>query len=199
MEPTDQELAARIGRRDAEAFEVLCARYREPLLRHLANMVRDADAADDLLQEVLLRVWTHIGQWDGRGALKAWLFRSATNRALNYKRALSRRRQRPLEIPPDSASEEDDALMPAWMIDTGLPGPEAAYERAERYALFRRLVHELPASKREVLRLVYDAELEIREVAKRLGIPEGTVKSRLHYATRRLAQAWDELSAEEAG
>src|SRR5687767_2583288 len=77
-------------RRDGAAFETLTARYREPLLRHLVSMVRDGAAADDLLQEALLRVWTRADRWDGRGAVKAWLFRIATNLALNHLRTVRR-------------------------------------------------------------------------------------------------------------
>src|SRR5687767_6259630 len=84
--------------RDESAFETLAGRYREPLRRHIASIVRaDPLAADDLLQEVLLRVWTRADTWDGRGAVKAWLFRIATNLALNPLRTLRRRHERSLE------------------------------------------------------------------------------------------------------
>ena len=61
---------------------------------------------------------------------------------------------------------------------------------SDLHALLRRLLAELPDEKREVLRLIHGDELEIGEVARTLGIPPGTVKSRLHYATQRLARAW---------
>ena len=192
----EHELMARVRERDAVAFDALAARYRELVRRHLLRTVRDVDAAEDLTQEVFLRLWTHAGQWHGSGSLKAWLLRIAMNLALNYLRTLHRRRQQPLETEADATAEEDESPAPAWMIDVSSLGPEALLEQAERHLLVRRLVGDLPPEKREVLRLVHNAEMEIREVAEKLGIPEGTVKSRLHYATKRLAHEWKAIAHE---
>src|SRR5262245_48721990 len=177
-----------VRERDAGAFEELCTRYGEPLRRHLLRMLRDADAAEDLLQETLLRAWTHAGQWDGRGAPRAWLFRIATNLALNHVRALRRRRQQPLVVPSDATDPDEEPALPGWMVDTASLAPGEALELAEPHALLRRVVAGLAEEKREVLRLIHDAEMDIGEVAQTLGIPRGTVKSRLHYATQRLAR-----------
>ena len=198
MPATDQDLMAQIQAHNSGAFETLVARYQEMLLRHLLRTVRDKDAADDLLQEVFLRVWTHAEQWQGRGACKAWLFRIATNLALNHLRSAQRHRQQPLEVSTDVPGEEDESSIPAWMIDAASPDPDEALVHAERYELLQRLVGRLPTEKREVFRLVYEAEMEIREVARALDIPEGTVKSRLHYATKQVARQWkDQATAWE--
>jgi RNA polymerase sigma-70 factor (ECF subfamily) len=196
MTLSDQELMVQVRTGDANAFEALCDRYTPLLRRHLLRMLRDVDAAEDLLQETLLRVWTHAAQWDGRGTLRAWLFRVATNLALNYIRTIRRRRQQPLDIPPDLAEPDQESEVPGWMIDTVSLGPDALLELDERHALLRRLLAELPDGKREVLRLIHDDELEIGEVARTLGIPPGTVKSRLHYAMQRLARAWRDSEGE---
>src|SRR5918911_756040 len=95
----DRELLERIARRDACAFEVLFERHRETVRRRLGAIVRDEAAAEDLSQEVFLRVWTRAEQWDGRGAARAWLLRVATHLALNHLRSVRRRREEPLEIP----------------------------------------------------------------------------------------------------
>ena len=88
MTGSDRQLMSRIQQRDAEAFEEFFARHRGRLLRHLIRTVREKSAADDLLQEVFLRVWTRAGQWDGRGAPLGWLYRIATNLALNHVRSV---------------------------------------------------------------------------------------------------------------
>jgi RNA polymerase sigma-70 factor (ECF subfamily) len=199
MTLSDQELIAQVREHNVGAFEALCQRYSEPLRRHLLRMLRDAAAAEDLLQETLLRMWTHAAQWGGRGAPQAWLVRIATNLALNHIRALRRRPQQPLEVPPDSADPDEEPAIPGWMIDRASLGPGEALELAERLALLRQLVAGLPEEKREVLRLIHDAEMEIGEVAQTLGIPPGTVKSRLHYATRRLARQWHDAEGEDRG
>lgn len=193
---SDAELVARVCERDVGAFEALSERYRESIYRYVLATLHESGAAEDVTQEVFLRVWTHAEQWSGQGSFKAWLFRLATNLALNHLRALRRHRQQPLEAPVDPLDEDDESSVPAWMVDHSLPGPEVILEQGERSRLLQQLVDELPTEKRTVFRLVYDDEMATRQVAQTLGIPEGTVKSRLHYATRRLAQIWRDLQQE---
>jgi RNA polymerase sigma-70 factor (ECF subfamily) len=194
--PSDAELLARICEHDANAFEALSARYRESIYRHVLATLHESSATEDIVQEVFLRVWLHAQQWRGQGNVKAWLFRIATNLALNHLRALRRRQQQPLELPDDLLDENDESTVPAWMADHSLPGPDTLLEEYERRQIFQQLVEELPAEKRVVFRLIYEHEMATRQVARVLGIPEGTVKSRLHYATRRLAHAWRYLQQE---
>ncbi|MGH2509459.1 MAG: RNA polymerase sigma factor, partial [Ktedonobacteraceae bacterium] len=187
---------AHICRRDSNAFEALSLRYRESIYRHILALIHDAHAAEDLVQEVFLRIWTHAEQWHGSGTLHAWLFRIATNLALNHLRTVQRRRLQALEIPADPLDEDDESSVPAWLVDHAQPGPDVVLEQSERHRLFQQLVNGLPIEKREVLHLVHDAEMNTRQVAEMLGIPEGTVKSRLHYATQRLAREWHHLAQE---
>lgn len=174
---------------DVDAFDLLAARYREPLRRHLRALVQtsDADAADDLLQETLLRVWIRASGWDGNGAVKAWLFRIATNLALNHLRTLQRRREQPLAARRTDQDDNDEET-PAWMIDRAALGPDDLVLRADTRARLDRVIENLPGDKRDVIRQVYTAERDLREVADALGIPEGTVKSRLFHARKRLAE-----------
>ena len=193
MTQSDGELVEGILKRDAHAFEILFNRYGEAVYSHLAWLVRDRMAADDLLQEVFLRVWGRAGQWNGQGPFKAWLFRIATNLALNHLRSVRRRREQPIQVPPDHEDEDDDSRVPGWMIDTATQGPDVILEQAEELRLLGRIVDDLPEEKREVIRMVHDEEMDIREIADRLEIPEGTVKSRLYHARRHLARQWREL------
>ncbi|HIJ74379.1 MAG TPA: RNA polymerase sigma factor [Candidatus Hydrogenedentes bacterium] len=190
---SDHELMRRIIERDAGAFEELFARHNRAVFAHLTHIVRDKTAAEDLAQEVFLRVWTRSGQWRGKGPFRAWLMRVATNLALNYLRTVRRRKQQPLEARAGFADEEDENPAPGWLIDAATLGPDAAAEQLEQFERLRGLVEELPESKREVIRLFYDAEMDIHEAADTLGIPEGTVKSRLHHARSRLARKWTKL------
>lgn len=193
---SDAELVARICEHDERAFEALSARYRESMYRHVLSLLHDSSATEDVVQEVFLRVWMHADQWYRQGSFKAWLFRVATNLALNYLRTLSRHRQQSLEASADPLDESDESNMPSWMVDHSLPSPDVILEHSERNELLQQLVEGLPTEKRVVFRLVYENEMATRQVAQTLGIPEGTVKSRLHYATRRLAQAWRDLQQE---
>jgi RNA polymerase sigma-70 factor (ECF subfamily) len=191
---SDGDLVELILERDAHAFETLFGRYGEMIRRHLRRITSDDAAAQDLLQEAFLRVWTRAAQWDGRGSFKAWLYRIATNLALNPLRTVRRRRELPLDVEDDWNEDEGD-LVPAWMADASALGPDAAIEMAEEREQFRRLVHALPDEKRTVFRLVHEMEMTIRDAADELGIPEGTVKSRLHYAKKRLARDWQARDA----
>ncbi len=194
----DASLAYRIQARDEAAFELLFERYGEALARHLGGMVRGGTAADDtaqdLVQETFLRVWTRAEQWNGQGSFKAWLYRIATNLALNHLRSLRRHPTEPLpgvdEGPWDEWSEAEDTPAPGWLVDRATLGPDAALEQTEEQARLYRAINELPEQKREVFRLIHEMELSIRDAAGRLGIPEGTVKSRLYYAQKKLAEAW---------
>ncbi len=187
---SDEDLLTAIARQDADAFGEFFIRFEPQVIRHLTRIGRDAATAEDLAQDVFFRVWERAGQWSGKGAARSWLFRIATNLALNHIRTVKRRREQPLDPGPDPYAEDDETQAPSWMIDETAAGADEQFERAERRQLLDGLVDELPEDKREVMRLVYDAAIEVRDVAERLGIPEGTVKSRMHHARRRLADRW---------
>lgn len=193
---SDDELAGRIRARDEEALALLYERYAAALARHVESVVRDEAAAQDLVQETFLRAWTHAEQWSGEGRYKGWLYRIATNLALNHLRALRRHPAQPLvaeeERPADEWSEEAELFAPGWLVDTSALGPDHLVEQHEEHDRLRRAIDGLPLEKREVFRLVHEMELSIRDAAGRLGIPEGTVKSRLHYAQKRFSQTWQE-------
>ncbi len=196
MEQSDQTLIRKIVKRDATAFETLFARHSASVRQHILSIVQVESAAEDLVQEVFLRVWTRAEQWNGQGEFKGWLFRIATNLALNHLRTVQRQRQEPLETPPDEFDDEDERSPdPDWLVDTSSRGPEVIVEQAERSQLLWQLIDGLPQEKREVLHLIYQKEMALREVAIELGIPEGTVKSRLHYSIRHLAREWKEIAS----
>lgn len=191
----DQELMDRIGAKDEAAFDFLLEKYEEGLRKHIEGIVRQADTAGDTLQAVLLRIWTCAEQWDGRGSLKSWMFRIATNCALNELRRQRRTRETPLIRPVDEMQEEDSST-PAWMLEAAAVAPDEALQIAEQARLVQSLIRTLPDDKREVLRLVVDEQMDVSEVASLLGVPRGTVRSRLHYARRRLAEQWDQIKSE---
>ena len=182
---SDQDLMGRIQRGDAAAFDALFDRHGGAVRRRLAAIVRDEYWVEDLTQEVFLRLWTRCRQWSGRGSPAGWLGRIATNLALNHLRSQRRRPQKPLLARPDG---EDDPQRTDWPADELAFDPAELLERAERLESFRRRLDALPEAKRAVMKMVYEEDMDIATVAEELGIPEGTVKSRLHYALKRLGR-----------
>ncbi|BDI28398.1 hypothetical protein CCAX7_004490 [Capsulimonas corticalis] len=193
MTNSDDKLMERIQERDEAAFDQIVQRYQDALRRHLLRTVRDEDAAGDLLQEVFLRIWTRADQWDGRGGVKPWLFRMATNLALNQLRSVRRRRETTLEPPPTA---DDDRGRPADWVADAAETPDEAVQRAESVRRLYGMVDQLSEEKREVWTLVYEDEMGMAGAAEKLGIPTGTVKSRLYHARQQLAREWNELVKE---
>jgi RNA polymerase sigma-70 factor (ECF subfamily) len=191
MTSSDRQLMNGVRRGDENAFEELMERHQDAIRRHLIRTVRDADAAGDLTQEVFLRTWRRAEQWDGRGEVLAWLYRIATNLALNHLRSVDRRREQPLEPAADGK-----AAMAEWLADTRVETPEEAVIRGDRAARLRGIVDGLPEDKRQVWRLIHDGDMGVSGVAERLGIPEGTVKSRMHHARKLLAREWSAIVKE---
>ena len=120
---SDRELIDDIAARDECACLELFERYGEPVRRHLERMLRNSAGADDLLQEVLLRVWNRPRQWREEGSLQSWLFRIATNPALNHIRALGRRRQQPLERSDEDLEAEWTSRVGWWTKQLSAPTP----------------------------------------------------------------------------
>lgn len=196
MHQSDLQLMERIQNQDADAFDQLFARYQEQIARHAQNIVRDNAATEDLVQEIFLRVWTRAEQWEapptkegeGIASVRPWLYRIATNLSLNHLRAVKRRPQQSLDISADDLMDEEEISVPGWMIDTKALQPDRAVEIAERQQQVRQLISELPEDRQMLFHLVYDEEMDMRSVANQLGIPEGTVKSRLYYSKQQIAR-----------
>jgi RNA polymerase sigma-70 factor, ECF subfamily len=196
----DTVLANRVQSQDEEAFEILYTQYHQGIFRHLCAIVRSEAAAQDLLQEVFLRLWTRADQFSGQGNFRSWLFRISTNLALNHLRAL---RRHPAEILPTNEEtawddwSEEETTAPGWLVDTTTLDPHQLLELSEYNASVHQAIDRLPQEKREVIQLIHEMELSIRDTASRLGIPEGTVKSRLHYAQKLFNQVWRGLDNRE--
>jgi RNA polymerase sigma-70 factor (ECF subfamily) len=190
----DQALIEHIQAQQAWAFELLFERYAGVIRRHLNTIVCDEPAAEDLLQETFLRVWTRAGQWQGQGAFKGWLFRIATNLALNHLRSRRRRPEQPLDLPENLLDDDDLPDTPGWLVDTASLGPDAVLEQVEQGRRLQQIIRDLPEEKRELLLLVHQMEFSLRDAADELGIPEGTAKSRLYYAREQVKR---ELQADQ--
>jgi len=170
----EDRLVAMAQAGDRRALEALARAYYLPL-RALVLRCGCAPAADvdDIIQETFLRAFAALDRYQHRGHLKTWLFRIALNLARD-----SRRR----------AGRTVTGVDIAALADAADPGPDPGVVLAgklDREALAAALAR-LPETQRETLVLRFYADLPVEEVARIVGCPEGTVKSRVHYALRKL-------------
>jgi RNA polymerase sigma-70 factor (TIGR02960 family) len=186
---SEQSLArARTG--DEDAFRELTDPYRRELQLHIYRIVGSTQDAEDLLQETLLAAWRGLRQFEGRASVRAWLYRIATNRALDFLRAGGRRAEgERMSLMPEPTRWND----PLWLepypdvllegIPDDAPGPEARYETREAIALaFAVGLQHLPPQQRATLVLRDVLGFRAAEVAEVLETSEASVNSLLRRA-----------------
>jgi RNA polymerase sigma-70 factor (ECF subfamily) len=184
MEPSDIELMLRAREGDLAAFTTLVGRYREPLRRFFAAMIADRSRAEDLVQETFLRLWLCRERYEPTGRFSTYLFQVGKHQWWNQRKKWGR------EL---SEQEVDGALIVEPLCETQ---PEAVLLRRLRAARVREAVAALPEPYRVVFELAHLQELRYAEISERLGIPVGTVKSRVFAAVRRLRQSLAEPEEE---
>lgn len=178
------ELAAK-GEREArrELFE----RYREVAYRVALRVTGRHEDALDVVQDSFLRAFERLGDFQRSAGFKTWLLRIVTNRALDLLRARKVR----LAVPLDG-DEDEGRLEPAATDDAARPGGDL--ERRELADRLQRAVESLPAGQRAVFALYATGEMTYGQIAEAVGIPIGTVMSRLYHARRRLHQLLEDLA-----
>jgi RNA polymerase sigma-70 factor (ECF subfamily) len=170
---SDEVLIGRVAAGDRLAMQVLFARHHVRVYRFVLRLVRDESTAEDLISDVFLDVWRQAGRFEGRSAVSTWLLAIARFKALS---AVRRK--------PDEELDEETA---AAIEDTS-DGPEIALEKKDKSVLLRKCLMGLSAEHREIIDLVYYHEKSVEEVAEIVGIPSNTVKTRMFYARKRLAE-----------
>ncbi len=166
----------------------------EMVLRHVRRLVGEDAAAEDVVQEAFLRVWEKAAQWERRGSARGWVYRIATNLSLNLLE--SRRRAGP-RMRVFTADDQDAEDILSRVADSPATRPEAVMERADRIRLVRETVERLSEGKRRVMNVYLNEAETQREIARRLDLPLGTVKSRFHYASRELRELLESLEEQE--
>lgn len=208
---TDEELALDLQSGDLTALGFLVTRYNGPLLNYVFGMCSDYHLSQDIVQECFMRVLSRIGQYRYPRPFRPWVFAIARNLLRDHLKSAAFRREVPWPDMSDNGTfKEDEEGVPC--AGTTYPGriklPETAVNTAKSASLddlvrsaedvaldewekkqVLAAVRGLPDGLREVLMLRYFGELSLDDVAKALGLPVGTVKSRLSRAIHRLADA----------
>jgi RNA polymerase sigma-70 factor (ECF subfamily) len=170
---SDEVLIARIAGGDRLAMQVLFARHHVRVYRFVLRLVRNDATAEDLISEVFLDVWRQAGKFEGRSAVSTWMLSIARFKALS---ALRKRPE--LELDDETAERIEDQA----------DDPETALAKKDKGALLRQCLTALSAEHREIVDLVYYHEKSVEEVARIVGIPEATVKTRMFYARKKLSE-----------
>ena len=183
MARSDVQLMLDVKSGDDSSFELLLRKYRVPVVNFLYRMVRDAAAAEDLAQEVFLRVYRARGQYLPTAKFTTWMFRIATNLALN---ALRDGRYRQQEISIDHSafdrSADGESEQPALEIADRRASIELELIRRDRADLIRRAVEALPEKQRAAVLLHKYQEMDYDEIGRVLGCSESALKSLLFRA-----------------
>jgi RNA polymerase sigma-70 factor, ECF subfamily len=185
---TDEQLLGRHRGGDEGALEVLIERYRLELFHFLARFLGNQASADDIFQEAFLQVHISAGTFDTSRRFKPWLFTIAANKARDYLRKNKRQKAASLSATVDQHQDGGRSFID--LLEADLPLPEEKAQQEEASQIVRQVVASLPDHLREVLLLAYFNKLAYREIAENLGIPLGTVKSRLHAAVGTFAQLY---------
>lgn len=188
---SDEQLLTRIRGGDHSLFGPLVRRYERELYGYLRRYVGDADLAADVFQNTFVAVFTKIKQYEAGRPAKPWLYAVATNQAIDAMRRRARRKDnRPVPVLPADERPDESARTVFDLLEHAGPSPEATAEDGETRAIVRAAVDGLPETLRQVVVLTYFQGLKYQEAADILGVPLGTVKSRLHAALAKLCENW---------
>ena len=175
---SDAEVMLRVQAGDDSAFDYLVQKYRRPMLSFMYRMAHNAAAAEDLAQEVFLRVYRSRGSYQASAKFTTWLYRIATNLAVNHAR--DRRHERP-ETTASLDEPDQNTGMTMDVADDSLTAEEAIVRR-ERMAAIRQRVEALPERQRMAVLLHKYQQLDYRQIGQVLKLSESAVKSLLFRA-----------------
>lgn len=171
---SDLELIRQAGQGDTDAFDELMMRYNQAVYRLAWTFVRNHADAEDISQEAFIRAWRSIARFDPQYRFYTWLHRITVNLCMNHFRRNKRARLVPLPGGEPGSEWQD------------LPDPNSAVETGELSRALDKALAELPDEQRAVLLLRAREEMSYEEIGAALGIPVGTVMSRLSRARARL-------------
>jgi RNA polymerase sigma-70 factor (ECF subfamily) len=168
----DLDLIRRVVRRDRQAFEALYHRYSPVVYRYLWKLIRQREIVEEALNDVMMVVWETASRFNGTSRLSTWILGIAHNKAL---KARARSARFDAELP----EAEPYGVEPS--------GPEDAWAHRELASSVARAIDSLPPEQGAVVQLTFYHDLSYAEIAKIVGCPVNTVKTRMLHARRRLA------------
>jgi len=192
---SDEKLFEQYRRGDAAALRTIIERYQGDLTRFLYRLVGERAAADDVFQETFLQVHLSAASFDTSRRFRPWLFTIAANKGRDYLRKRGRRQTVRLSAPVAGPAGGGDGSGTTFvdLMEIDVPQPSEGVDNQERDQRVQEALNDMPDSLREILLLAYFQRLSYAQIADDLGIPLGTVKSRLHAAVAHFGRRWKAL------
>jgi len=192
IEDSDELLLTRYSKTgDRALFETLMRRYEREIFSYLRRYIGNAELAEDAFQGAFVQVHLKSQQFDSSRRFRPWLYAIATNQAIDVQRRNKRHRMVSLDTPTSSDSAGRPSTWGEKLVGDAVDPLDRASEH-EDGRWINESVHSLGDSLERVVQLVYYQGMKYREAADVLGIPVGTVKSRLHAAIQKLSAMWTE-------
>jgi len=185
-ELADEELMTRYAEGEAAAFEILLQRHERAVFNFIARFVGDRTAAEDLVQEVFLRVIRTAGRYKQKAKFTTWLFTIARNISIDKTRQRARRPEVSLDRSLGGDADGNSETFLDRLADEDKPDSAGESIRGEFRKKLQTALDELPEEQRTVFTMREFAGLKFREIADALGVSENTVKSRMRYALQAL-------------
>lgn len=177
----DRTIISRCKNRDAEAFSMIVDQYQARIYGFVRRMLRNTEDAEDVAQEVLIKAFENFDRFDGRASLSTWLFKIASNLCIDRARKKGRRPEL-VSFEPANGEAITDLADVRW-------DPQMSAVTTEMEEAIEDALGQLSDKLRSVLLLHDLEELSYEEISKAVGIPVGTVKSRLFLARNQLQLA----------
>lgn len=179
---SDESLMVLCRKGSSRALARLLSRHKDGLLSFIYSVVRDRHLAEDIFQETFLKVYRQAFRFDPERRFKTWLYAVALNLCRDELKRLRRHPHVSLDAAAAADAEGETGPRPLDRLQDGKPGPsETAWER-ELEGILRLKLDRLSPPHREVVLMSRLLGLKSEEIAEVLGVPAGTVRSRLHYA-----------------
>jgi len=195
-EKPDEHLMLAFRRGDAMAFEVLVRRHRTPVFNYILRFTGDRARAEDLLQEMWLKVVRCAQDYEPRARFTTWLYTLARNLCVDRARREKLRQTDSLDAPRQVSGSLADKRAPVELLVDPSPAPERAAHNSRVRPLLEEALLSLPEEQREVFILREYSGIPFREIAEVAGISENTAKSRMRYALEGLRRYLERLGVD---
>ena len=193
--PTDETLLREFLRGDPAGFELLVRRHSPELYQFVVRLTGDSMAAEDVVQETFLKVHGAGDSFDPTRRFKPWLFTIAANKARDHIRRRVRRREVPFDAQIRHDAEGTQRYIHLLTGDSTPPDEELLLDEKRR--IVRDVIEQMPGKLGETLILAYYHRFAYKDIGEVVGIPLGTVKSRLHAAVAWFAEHYKQAVADQ--